>query len=442
MNKYRLLLLAAFSFLFYACQNEIQPITITPPIAPLIEPSPANETTAKPENLSPPTFTSIPENSAGAMLPMITPTASITPSPTQLPATLADSLTLKPVIEGAFQKPLYLTHANDDRLFVIEQAGVVKIIEAGNLQETPFLDIRNRVGSNSFEQGLLSIAFHPNFPDDNRLFAYYTDLQGDTYISSFVVRPDNQNLADANSEIKLLSVSQPYANHNGGQLAFGPDGYLYAGFGDGGRANDPLNNGQNPNTLLGTIIRIDINFSQNGYSVPSTNPFLGDDKRRNEIWAWGLRNPWRFSFDRLNGDLFISDVGQNIWEELNFQAAQSSGGENYGWNIFEGNHCFSQTNCDSSGLVMPIFEYDHQGHCSITGGYVYRGQQFAQLSGNYFVADYCSGNIWAIVKNEDGSWTNKSILDTQLVISSFGQDVNGELYVLDYKNGSVYQLQP
>jgi glucose/arabinose dehydrogenase len=347
-----------------------------------------------------------------------------------------------PIIEGAFSRPLYLTHAYDERLFVVEQAGLVHIIRNGQLLEEPFLDIRDRVGSSQLEQGLLSIAFHPDYQKDGRIFAYYTDQAGTTHISSFSTSSDNADRADAGSEIILLSVAQPYPNHNGGQLKFGPDGYLYAGFGDGGSANDPLESGQDPNTLLGALLRLDIDHSPGIYAIPPTNPFITDDNRRNEIWAWGLRNPWRFSFDRLTGDLFIADVGQNIWEEVHFQDAGSAGGENYGWNILEGSHCFMADSCDRTGLELPIFEYDHQEGCSVTGGYMYRGSQFLPLYGNYFVADFCSGNIWRLYPESEGNWSSAKVLDTDLVISSFGEDVNGELYLLVHDAGSIYQIQP
>ncbi len=442
MDKYILLCLLTITLLFTSCQNQDQAVTETPPIISIVEPTSTQEQPTPTEIAATPSLSTPDGNSTTEEPPVITPTMTAIPSLTPIPEALVENLTLSPVIVGAFQKPVFLTHANDERLFVVEQAGVVKIIADGVLQETPFLDIRDRVGSGSLEQGLLSIIFHPNFPNDPRLFIYYTDKQGDTHISSFIVEPESPGYADPDREIKLLSVAQPYANHNGGQLAFGPGGFLFAGFGDGGSANDPLNHGQNPNSLLGTIIRIDVDSSGDGYGIPSTNPFVSDDNRRNEIWGWGLRNPWRFSFDRLTGDLYIADVGQNVWEEVHFQPAQSPGGENYGWNILEGSRCFSQTNCNASGLEQPIFEYDHQGHCSVTGGYVYRGSAFPQLYGNYFVADYCSGNIWALIQEEDGTWTHRSVLDTEFVVSSFGQDVNGELYLLDHNNGSVYQLQP
>ena len=347
-----------------------------------------------------------------------------------------------PVLEGVFSRPVYLTHAADERLFIVEQAGVVYILKDGQLLEEPFLDIQDRVGSSQLEQGLLSIAFHPEYQQNGRFFTYYTDAAGTTHISSFKVSDDNPDRADANSEIILLSVDQPFPNHNGGQLKFGPDGYLYAGFGDGGSANDPLNNGQDPKTLLGSLLRLDVDHSQEIYAIPAANPFVSDETRRNEIWAWGLRNPWRFSFDKLTGDLFIADVGQNLWEEVHFQPAVSQGGENYGWNTLEASHCFLTSSCDKNGLELPIFEYSHQEGCSITGGYMYRGQQFLSLYGNYFVADFCSGIIWRLFPETEDFWSSLKVLDTDLVISSFGEDANGELYLLVHDDGSIFQIQP
>ncbi len=416
----------------------------TPPVISAAEPAIVEE---------PPTSTAVPIMATSTVEPVTplpsteptqTPTEapSSTPTQTPIPATAVESITLQPVLEGVFSKPVYLTNAFDERLFVVEQAGVVRIVRDGQLLEQPFLDIRDRVGSSQLEQGLLSIAFHPDYPQDDRFFVNYTDKTGDTQLSSFRVSAENPDLADSGSENILLSVDQPYPNHNGGQLQFGPDGYLYVSFGDGGSANDPLNNGQNPSTLLGTLLRLDVDFSNEIYAIPSTNPFVSDDGRRNEIWAWGLRNPWRFSFDRLTGDLFVADVGQNMWEEVHFQTSNSPGGENYGWNILEGSHCFLESDCDKTGMELPIFEYNHQGHCSITGGYMYRGNQHLELYGNYFLADFCSGTIWALFPDANGSWSANNVLDSAYVVSGFGEDIGGELYLLDHNLGSIYRLQP
>ncbi|MDX1416779.1 MAG: PQQ-dependent sugar dehydrogenase [Candidatus Promineifilaceae bacterium] len=428
-----------------ACQNEVGELAETPQVVP------PSITAAAGENsitatvaIEMPTDTAEAATAQPAAEPTITPpdVPTLTPTYTPIPVSAVESISLKPLLVGAFTRPVYLTHAFDDRLFIVEQAGLVRIIKDDELLNQPFLDIRDRVGSGRLEQGLLSIAFHPNYPDNGRFFVNYTNKSGDTIVSRFAIASENPDSADLGSETVILAIDQPYPNHNGGQIKFGPDGFLYVGMGDGGSANDPLNNGQDPNTLLGTLLRLDVDFALEGYAVPATNPFVGDDTRRNEIWAWGLRNPWRFSFDRLTGDMFIADVGQNVWEEVHVQNGDSQGGENYGWNILEGSHCFIENDCDKTGLELPIFEYDHQGHCSITGGYIYRGQKYPELYGNYFVADYCSGHIWSLIPESDGGWTANTVLDSDHVISSFGEDVDGELYLLDHNQGSIYHLQP
>ncbi len=431
--------------LLAACQTGIPTETTivatiersTPTIAPT---APIVATNTVESSIDP---TTLPATAAPSAEPSPTPTETPSPTPTNtpIPETAVDSISLAPVLVGAFSRPLYLTHAFDERLFIVQQAGLISIVKDGQLLEEPFLDIQDRVGSVQLEQGLLSVAFHPDYLANGRFFVNYSDKNGATHISSFLVTTDNPDLADAGSEVVLLSIDQPFPNHNGGQLQFGPDSYLYVGVGDGGSANDPLQNGQNPGTLLGSLLRLDVDHSADIYAIPGTNPFVSDDSKRNEIWAWGLRNPWRFSFDRLTGDLFIADVGQNLWEEINFQDASSQGGENYGWNIMEANHCFLTTECDAGGLELPIYEYNHQDGCSVTGGYMYRGRDFLSLYGNYFLADFCNGKIWRLFQDPDGSWLAEIVLDTEYAISSFGEDVNGELYLLDHVSGSLYQLQ-
>lgn len=359
--------------------------------------------------------------------------------------TAVTAITLQPLITSGLDTPVYLTHAGDDRLFIVEKGGVVRIFQDGVLQAAPFLDIRDRVDAGGSEQGLLSLAFHPDYGEvaavgNGRFFVNYTNKDGDTVISRFQVTAD-ANVADAASETILLTIPQPFSNHNGGLVKFGPDGYLYVGMGDGGAAADPQGNGQNPQTLLGAMLRLDVNSSSAdaNYGVPADNPFVSSDGR-NEIWATGVRNPWRFSFDRQTGDLFIADVGQNAWEEVSFQPADSAGGENYGWDILEATHCFGDNNCDSSGTVLPIHEYQHEnGRCSITGGYVYRGQQFPALVGNYFFGDYCTGEMWALTPDSDGGWAAHFLLDTEARLASFGEDAQGELYVVDMLGG-VYRV--
>ncbi len=371
-------------------------------------------------------------------------TAAATPTPT-LQNPMA-AIALEPILGEGLQHPTFLTHAFDERLFVLEQIGRIRIIEDGQLLETPFLDITDRVGSFGSEQGLLGLAFHPDYATDGagnqgQFYVNYTDRNGDTHISRFSVLADDPYRADPSSEVDYLTVDQPYPDHNGGMLAFGPDGFLYAGLGDGGSANDPLGAGQSLTTVLGKILRLDVDSEADAYAIPPDNPFAGTSDAQPEIWAFGLRNPWRFSFDRQTGDVFIADVGQNMWEEVSFQPAASAGGENYGWNIMEATHCFQSDTCDQTGLTLPIFEYQHNQGCSITGGYIYRGQLYPEMNGNYFVSDYCSGIIWRLFPDGE-RWQTDIVLDSDLIISSFGEDFNGEVYVMNYVAGGVYRLAP
>jgi glucose/arabinose dehydrogenase len=437
-----------------ACRRVTADITVTPPIAPAATgavllptaeattPSTATAAATATATRGP---TATPEVAATAVA---SPTPSPTPTPTS-PPTLAPTpvpqpvgrIELEPVASG-FNQPTYLTHAFDNRLFVVEQRGRIYVVEAGRPLEPPFLNIEGRVGSTASEQGLLSVAFHPNYAENGRFFVNYTNRQGDTVIARYLVSAGDPNRADEDSEQVLMLIGQPYGNHNGGQIKFGPDGYLYVGMGDGGSGGDPLNHGQNPATLLGALLRIDVDFQEGEapYAIPPDNPFVADDGRRNEIWATGLRNPWRFSFDAATGDLYLADVGQNAWEEVNFQPAGSTGGENYGWNIMEGAHCYRAQDCDRNGLVLPVAEYGREGGCSITGGYVYRGRRFPELAGNYFFADYCTGTIWSLVRLESGAWQQTVVYGGGFAVSSFGAGFDGELYVLDHRRGDVYRL--
>ncbi len=447
-NWFRFLGPLILALLMVGCQTAASIEELTP-TAEIVRPSAAieNSPTPQPSVTATAAAVTLPETAETPEV-ALTPTVTVTPAPTAtptetpIPAKPVEAITLAPIIDETFVKPLYLTHAQDDRLFVVEQAGIIHIIRDGALLEMPFLDIRSRIGSTQLEQGLLGLAFHPDYAETGTFFVNYTNLEGDTQISRFAVDPDNADLADPNSETKLLTIEQPFPNHNGGQILFGPDGYLYVTVGDGGSANDPFVNGQNTGTLLGTILRLDVDYSDGSYSIPFDNPFVDDDDRLNEIWAWGLRNPWRISFDRSTGDLFIADVGQNLWEEVHFQPEESSGGENYGWNIMEGFHCFPNDPCDTSGLELPIFEYSHQQGCSITGGYMYRGMQYPELYGNYFVADYCQGTVWRLFPEDSGEWSDALVHDSGYVISSFGEDAAGELYILDHDGGSIYQIRP
>ncbi|HFQ92868.1 MAG TPA: glucose dehydrogenase [Anaerolineae bacterium] len=434
-TQYAIFLLAG---LLAACGSNLD-VTVTPPVV--------EQTTAVSPTAIPPTDAPPPEPSPTTAAPEaptavptdIPPTLTAVPTDTPDPGRPAASIQLEPAAEG-FAKPVYLTHAGDERLFVVEQEGTIRIVADGNVLAAPFLDIRDRVGADASERGLLSVAFHPQYGDNGRFFVNYTNKDGNTVVSRFRVNADDSNTADPASEEILFTIGQPYPNHNGGQLQFGPDGYLYVGMGDGGLADDPEENGQNKGTLLGALLRIDVNVADAPfYGVPADNPFVNDEDGRNEIWAIGLRNPWRFSFDRLTGNMFIADVGQNEWEEIHVQPADSPGGENYGWDIMEGFHCFKADSCDQTGLELPVFEYDHSFGCSITGGYVYRGAAYPELSGNYFFGDFCSGNIWRLFP-EGADWSDAIVRQSGLNISSFGEDVNGELYVLDYGSGTVYRI--
>ena len=353
---------------------------------------------------------------------------------------------LELVAEG-FERPLYVTHAGDgtDRLFVVEQGGTIRVVVDGDVLSEPFLDIADRVspearGSGYTERGLLGLAFHPDYAQNGLFFVNYTDQAGSTVVARYTVSESDPNRADPDSEELLLLVPQPFANHNGGHIAFGPDGYLMVSLGDGGSGGDPQGNGQNLGTLLGTLLRIDVNVEE-GYGIPGDNPFVERSEARPEIWAWGLRNVWRFSFDRQTGDLYMADVGQNAWEEVNMQPATSAGGENYGWNAYEGTHEFSGQP-PASEVVMPIIEYGHaNGWCSITGGYVYRGEKLPELQGYYLYGDWCTGTIWAARQDAGGDWQTMVSLESGRSISSFGEDEAGELYLVDYA-GSVWRFVP
>ena len=334
-----------------------------------------------------------------------------------------------------------VTHAGDGsgRLFVTEQVGRILVYDGQSLLSTPFLDIRQRVLAGG-ERGLLSVAFHPNHSLNGYFFINYTDLGGDTVVSRFAVS-DDPNVADAGTETIFFEAAQPRRNHNGGQIQFGPDGHLYIGMGDGGGAGDPPNVAQDLDSVLGKMLRVDIDLGPPA-TAPASNPFLKTPGAPPEIWAYGLRNPWRFSFDRLTGDMFIGDVGQNAMEEISFQPASSEGGENYGWRRMEGSLCFRpRTNCNDGSLVLPILEYENFGsNCggSVTGGYRYRGAMFPELSGVYFFADYCTGDFHAAVQ-EDGAWKQLSPRSTPFGVRTFGEDEAGEIYFAD--SSVIYRIE-
>lgn len=361
---------------------------------------------------------------------------------------LPSSISLQSFATG-LANPVDIVAAADgsNRLFVVEQAGRIRIVAAdGSVESTPWLDIRDRVRSGG-EQGLLSLAFPPDFATKQHFYVYYTNQAGNIVISRFRL---TGGVADPNSEQIILTVPHPqFANHNGGKLAFGRDGYLYISIGDGGGGGDPFNNAQNPQLFLGKILRLDVESSTSApYAIPSSNPFTTatdpSDRVRDEIWALGLRNPWRISFDRQTADLYIADVGQGSREEVNFQAATSRGGENYGWRILEGTLPYSPG--DTTGLTAPIVEYDHSaatGGFSITGGYVYRGNTYRPtFDGLYFYGDFVNGRIWAAQPTETGQWESRLVLDSPYGISTFGEDAQGELYLADYGSGTLYRVTP
>jgi glucose/arabinose dehydrogenase len=317
-------------------------------------------------------------------------------------------------------------------MFVVEQGGTIRTMDGAM-----FLDIRDRVNPSSNEQGLLGLAFAPDFASSGVFYVNYI-ARNDNSITARFRSADGGQSGDPASEEVLLDIEDPAANHNGGMLAFGPDGYLYIGLGDGGAANDRFKNGQNLRSLWGKLLRIDVSAAT-GYATPADNPFDADEALP-EIWAYGVRNPWRFSFDRVTGDLYVGDVGQNRLERINYQPAGSPGGQNYGWPIIEASSCLSGDSCDRTGLTLPIAEYSHdEGGCTVIGGYVYRGARYPDLAGTYLYADYCSGKIWTL-RRAGESWTPSLALDKSMLISSFGEDEAGELYVVAHNEGAIYRL--
>ena len=342
----------------------------------------------------------------------------------------------------SFQEMTNLVQPDDasGRIFITEQRGVIYAFSANNSQQADiFLDITDRVNRGGNEEGLLGLVFGPDYQENGYFYVYYSAADPSrSVLSRFSLNEEDTDVADPESEVIIMEVAQPYSNHNAGQLAFGPDGYLYIALGDGGGAGDPLGNAQNLGTVLGSILRIDVSglSAPGDYEIPADNPFVGIEDAREEIWAYGLRNPWRFSFDLETGLLWAGDVGQSSWEEIDIIAK----GANYGWNIMEGSHCYSpSTGCNQSGLTLPIFEYDHSQGCSVTGGYVYRGDQIPSLQGYYIYGDYCSGNIWALAYNGSVVTENILLVDSGLIITSFGEDLAGNLYILD-RQGGIYTL--
>jgi glucose/arabinose dehydrogenase len=360
------------------------------------------------------------------------------------------------------------------RLFVVERPGRVRIVQDGEIMEEPFIDLTDKVLSAFLEQGLYDIAFHPDFGENGYVYVHMAELMrnGDSMIIRYTVSEDDENVLDTESAKVIMQIDQPYANHNGGELAFGPDGYLYIASGDGGWEGDPLEAGESLDTLLGKVLRIDVDVEGQAYAIPPDNPFAGQaglvelfgisedvfaeihTEARPEIWAYGLRNPWKFQFDPETGDLYLPDVGQNVWEEINWQPADSKGGENYGWDFLMGSHChpIQAEECDQVG-ILPVAEYNHDVGCAVVGLGVYRGQE-ATMDGIYFVSDFCSGKIWGLQRNARDDWSFEELLDTDLRVTGSGQDEDGDIYVTScqcaygsadaFENppGALWQLVP
>ena len=403
--------IAALAVLLGACASSVVPTASSPPAAPVPTANPAQPST---------------------------PTAS----PFD-PAAL--TIRLDPVVVG-LKSPLAVVDPGDGsgRLFVAEQAGRIRIVRDGVLEGAPFLDLTRRISSGS-ERGLLGLAFAPDFPTDPRLYVDYTDLDGNSVIASYRVPDATPNRADPGSERILLHFDQPFATHNGGGLVFGPDGDLYIGVGDGGSAGDPQGNGQKLSTVLGKLLRIRPGApdgSEPAYTIPADAPFASKPNARPEIRAYGLRNPWRFSFDRVTGDLWIGDVGQDAWEEVDVIRGHDPPdvAPNFGWNTMEGRHCFDADSCNQSGLTLPVAEYDHSLGCAIVGGFVGRDPSEPSLFGGYLYADECSGNIWVLDAAKPESSAPRLVLDSGHAISSFGEDQAGRLYLTDLGDGTLYRI--
>ena len=345
-------------------------------------------------------------------------------------------LELEVVAEG-LESPLGVTHAGDDsgRLFIVEQTGAIKIMQDGEILDEPFLDVSEAIVSGG-EQGLLGLAFHPDYRRNGRFFLNYTDVNGDTRIEEFATS-DDPDRADEGSARTLLQIPQPFSNHNGGQVAFGPDDFLYIATGDGGSADDPEGNGQNTDALLGKLLRIDVD-SGDPYGIPDDNAFA-DGGGAPEVWAYGLRNPWRFSFDTATDELWIADVGQGDFEEIN-RTPSDDAGLNFGWNVMEGPNCFESDDCDRADKVTPVTGYNHDLGCSVTGGYVYRGEASPSLMGGYIFGDFCSGTIWGIDAGSRDFTEPVELLQSGLSISSFGLDEDAELYVTDLGGGTISRV--
>lgn len=347
------------------------------------------------------------------------------------------------MVASGFSEPVDITHAGDDRLFIVEKDGLIQIIDAsGIVLPAPFLNISNLVSTGG-ERGLLGLAFHPNYEENGYFFVNYTNSAWDTRIVRYSRSADDPNIADPNSALQILAVDQPAGNHNGGGIKFGPDGYLYIGLGDGGSGGDPWNNSQTPTTLLGKMLRIDVDVEGLPYGIPPDNPFVENDEVLDEIWALGLRNPWRYSFDRLTGDLWIGDVGQDAYEEIDFQPAASAGGENYGWRCYEGDEQYDDSPSCNGDYTFPVYTLRNgfnSPYCSVTGGVVYRGSEYPELYGKYLYGDFCDDDLLSLEPDGNGGWTAEVLGEFPYTYSTFGEDSSGEVYFANFYGGQIYKI--
>lgn len=419
--------------------------TLTPDFSPPELPpswTPSAEASLTPTNT--PTVTTTPTitvTPSVSVTPRPTPTLTFTPGPpptaTLPPGASLSSIRLQLETAAAgLNQPTSMADPGDGRLYVTEKKGRIRLVQGGGVVLDPFLNLGGKLSKADSEDGLLGLAFHPGYSANGIFYVYYNNNRQQSVLSRFTATSDHSR-ANASSETVLLTIDQPTPEHNGGGLKFGPDGYLYLSLGDGGGIHGEYYNAQSGATLHGTIIRIDVT-SRTPYVVPSSNPFVGDPAFRDEIWVYGLRNPWSFSFDRATGDVYIADVGETEFEEVNVQSAGVSG-LNYGWPDMEGRHCYRGPRCEQPGLTNPVYDYKHDVGCAVVGGYVYRGREYPALGGTYLFGDFCTGDIWGM-QRVGGQWQVRLLANTGYRISAFGEDRGGELYVFGYDNGLMQKI--
>jgi glucose/arabinose dehydrogenase len=425
-KKMKIFVFIFLTVILTACQNA-EP-TQTPPTVPAVTLQP----TDSPATISPVEETDATETPVMAVEPTVTE-ENTSSDVTQIPD---GSLFEWVEIASGFNKPLDLEDAGNGLFYIVEQGGLIHVLLNGEKNQEPFLDIQSRVGTQANEQGLLGLTFDKNYTQNRIFYLDYTDKRGDTVIARYQAAEDGLT-ADPNSEQILLQIDQPYGNHNGGNVVFGPDGFLYIGMGDGGSGGDPEDRAQNTDTLLGKLLRIAVS-GQETYAVPADNPYVNGGGR-SEIFAIGLRNPWRFSFDQNNGDLYIADVGQGEWEEISYMAGIVPG-VNYGWDYREGFQTYEDQPPADLKLTDPVLEYGHDMGCSVTGGYVYRGSELPDLNGVYLFGDYCTGKVWGTIQSDQVEWPFVELFSTNENISAFGQDQSGEMYLIAH-GGRIYKLQ-